>query len=109
MRSPRRRRLPPVPRGLKAEPVAAARFLVSGRVQGVAFRANTRAQAQRLGLRGHAINLHDGRVEVIAAGDADALEALADWLTRGPPLARVDAVERLPVDDAEIAAGFRIG
>jgi acylphosphatase len=89
--------------------MAAARFLVSGRVQGVAFRANTRAHAQRLGLRGHAINLHDGRVEVIAAGDADTLEALADWLTRGPPLARVDAVERQPADDAGIAAGFRIG
>lgn len=89
--------------------MAAARFLVSGRVQGVAFRANTRARAQTLGLRGHAINLHDGRVEVVAAGDHAALEALADWLTRGPPLARVDAVERLPADDAEIAAGFRIG
>lgn len=89
--------------------MAAARFLVSGRVQGVAFRANTRVQAQRLGLRGHAINLHDGRVEVVAAGDPSALEQLADLLTRGPPLARVDAVERLPADEAEIAAGFRIG
>jgi acylphosphatase len=89
--------------------MAAARFLVSGRVQGVAFRANTRARAQTLGLRGHAINLRDGRVEVVAAGDPAALEALADWLTRGPPLARVDAVERLPADDAEIATGFRIG
>lgn len=89
--------------------MAAARFLVSGHVQRVAFRASTRVRAERLGLRGHAINLHDGRVEVIAAGDADALEALADWLTRGPPLARVDAVERLPADEAEIPAGFRIG
>ncbi len=89
--------------------MAAARFLVSGRVQGVAFRVHTRARAQALGLRGHAINLHDGRVEVVADGDAGALEELAIWLTQGPPLARVDAVERLAADDAEIGAGFRIG
>jgi acylphosphatase len=89
--------------------MAAARFLVSGRVQGVAFRVHTRARAQTLGLRGHAINLHDGRVEVVAAGDPDALEALGDWLMQGPPLARVDAVERLPADDSAIDMGFRVG
>jgi acylphosphatase len=89
--------------------MAAARFLVSGRVQGVAFRVHTRARAQTLGLRGHAVNLHDGRVEVVAAGEPDALEALAVWLTQGPPLARVDAVERLPAEAAEVVSGFRIG
>lgn len=72
----------------------AARFLITGRVQGVLFRASTREQAQRLGLRGHAINLRDGSVEVIAAGSADAVETLAAWLAHGPPMARVDRVER---------------
>ena len=72
----------------------AARFLVSGRVQGVAFRAWTRAQAAELGLRGHARNLADGRVEVVAAGAAGALATLAQRLHRGPPQARVDAVSR---------------
>ena len=72
----------------------AARFLVAGKVQGVWFRAGTREQALRLGLAGVARNLADGRVEVIAVGEADAVAELAAWLERGPPLARVTQVER---------------
>jgi acylphosphatase len=92
---------------------AAARFLVSGRVQGVAFRAYTRAQAQALGLHGFARNLADGRVEVLAVGDAAAIERLAEWLHTGSPMARVDAVVRSEVTDADVrdaaAAGvFRV-
>jgi acylphosphatase len=89
--------------------MAAARFFVSGRVQGVSFRVHTRARALALGLCGHARNLDDGRVEVLAGGDADAIERLADWLRHGPPLARVDAVAR---EVAEIPArleGFSVG
>src|SRR3546814_17650141 len=84
--------------------MAAARFLVSGKVQGVFFRASTREQAQRLGLRGHARNLPDGRVAVLAAGDADALDALATWLQHGPQQAPVEAVEReaAPDDRSEV-------
>jgi acylphosphatase len=78
--------------------MAAARFLVSGRVQGVAFRAHTRMQAIALGLCGHARNLPDGRVEVLAVGDAEAIERLAEWLRHGPPLARVDRVVREAAD-----------
>jgi acylphosphatase len=72
----------------------AATLLVSGRVQGVGFRAATVEQARRLGLLGHARNLPDGRVEVLAVGADAAVAALAAWLQAGPPLARVDAVER---------------
>src|SRR3546814_16565543 len=87
--------------------MAAARFLVSGKVQGVCFRASTREQAQRLGLRGHDRNLSDGRVEVLAAGEPEAIDALADWLQRGPPQARGEAVEReAATDDARTS--FRI-
>lgn len=68
------------------------RFVVSGKVQGVWFRASTREQAERLGISGHAINLADGRVEVVACGSAAALDELANWLAHGPPLARVDNV-----------------
>jgi acylphosphatase len=85
---------------------AAARFVVRGVVQGVFFRASTRAEAQRLGLRGHAINLPDGRVEVLAAGDSEALEQLAQWLEHGPAHARVDAVEREDVVDRTACSGF---
>jgi acylphosphatase len=86
-----------------------ARFLVSGKVQGVCFRAATRDEARRLGLRGYARNLPDGRVEVLAMGDTAALDALMQWLQRGPPLARVDGVERREAGDGTVAEGFSIG
>lgn len=65
-------------------------------MQGVFFRACTRREARRLGLAGHALNLPDGRVEVLAAGDAEALDALESWLAEGPPNARVDDLRREP-------------
>lgn len=77
----------------------AAQFIVRGKVQGVWFRASTRDEAQRLGVRGHARNLADGSVEVLAVGEADALDALERWLHAGPALARVDAVLRSPRPD----------
>jgi acylphosphatase len=73
---------------------SSARFLVSGRVQGVGYRAWTRRQAMELGLQGLARNLDDGRVEVLAAGTPEALDTLDERLRRGPALARVDAVQR---------------
>ncbi|GAB6196730.1 acylphosphatase [Lysobacter xanthus] len=88
--------------------MTSARFLVSGRVQGVAFRAATRHEALALGLRGHARNLPDGRVEVVAHGDPAAVEALAAWLAHGPSLARVEAVHRLDDVDAAAPAGFTV-
>ena len=89
--------------------MAAARFLVEGRVQGVFFRAGTREQALALGLAGHARNLADGRVEVLAAGDGHAIEALAQWLEDGPPQARVEAVRREDVVEPDTrSAAFEI-
>lgn len=88
----------------------AARFLVSGKVQGVWFRASAREQALALGLRSLARNLDDGRVEVVVLGDAAAIEQLATWLRHGPPLARVDAVERMPWPAGDAPpTGFTIG
>ena len=79
------------------------RCRVTGRVQGVFFRASTRRQAEELGLNGHAINLPNGDVEVLACGRAGAVEALQDWLWLGPPSAKVqdvqcEAVEVTPPD-----------
>lgn len=71
----------------------AVRCLVSGRVQGVWFRGNTQKQANKLEVTGHARNLEDGRVEVLACGDDAAVDQLVAWLHRGPTLARVDAVD----------------
>jgi acylphosphatase len=69
------------------------RCLISGRVQGVGFRAHARHEAQALSLSGHARNLPDGRVEVLACGEARALESFRAWLGRGPRLAWVGRVE----------------
>lgn len=88
--------------------MAAARFLVSGVVQGVFYRASTRTQARQLGLTGHARNLSDGRVEVIAHGEPDALDALERWLWQGPPAAEVEGVERAPFD-GEATRSFTTG
>ena len=88
--------------------MACRRFVVSGRVQGVWFRASTREQAERLGLSGHAVNLPDGSVEVIACGDTSALDELAAWLRHGPDLARVDALQVETMADQDLQ-GFRTG
>lgn len=74
--------------------MAAARFIVSGKVQGVFFRASTREQAMSAGLTGQAKNLPDGRVEVLASGSTQALDGLEKWLQDGPPSARVERVVR---------------
>lgn len=89
--------------------MAAARFFIRGRVQGVAFRVYTRAQALALNLCGYARNLPDGRVEVLAVGDSDAIEHLAEWLQQGPPLARVDHIERVSAEDVTVDNGFLVG
>lgn len=76
--------------------MSTALFLVTGRVQGVFSRASAREQALALGLSGRARNLPDGRVEVIACGEPQALDALERWLRRGPPAARVEQLVRTP-------------
>lgn len=86
------------------------RWLVSGRVQGVFFRESTRRQAEPLGLAGHAVNLSDGRVEVVACGSPAALDQLEQWLQHGPRSARVEQVERTEAHgDAVIGTDFRTG
>jgi acylphosphatase len=69
------------------------RWVVSGRVQGVGFRWFVLRRAEPLGLRGWVRNLPDGRVEVVAAGPAHAVESLDADLRTGPRLSRVDHVE----------------
>ena len=86
--------------------MSAARFHVSGKVQGVWFRASAREQAVRLGLRGYARNLEDGRVEVLAIGEDAAIASLEKWLWEGPRLARVSDVAREGVDAPPVVFGF---
>lgn len=87
----------------------ARRCFVSGRVQGVYFRASTRTEAIALGIVGHARNLPDGRVEVLAVGSPTAVEQLIRWLRHGPPAARVDAVEVNEITPEVSVEGFAVG
>ncbi len=70
----------------------ARRCFVGGRVQGVFYRASTRARAEALGVTGFARNLADGRVEVLACGAPEAVDALCAWLWQGSPASSVSAV-----------------
>ena len=82
---------------------------MSGRVQGVFYRASTRQRAQDLGCRGYARNLPDGSVEVLAVGEPVAVAALIEWLWKGPPAAHVTDVKCTDVAVAElgeIPSGF---
>lgn len=82
------------------------RFLVSGRVQGVGYRWFARGEAERLGITGYAANLPDGRVEVVAVGDAVALDELEKSLARGPSAARVTGVIAEPAHVTESFTTF---
>jgi acylphosphatase len=88
--------------------VEARLFTVHGRVQGVWFRDSTRREAQRLGIKGHAINLPNGNVEVMAVGSVAALRELEQWLRVGPPVANVTRLDVATVEAVELS-GFRIG
>ena len=84
------------------------KFRVTGRVQGVFFRDSTREEARRLRLTGHANNMPDGSVEVVACGTEAALDRLAKWLKSGPPMASVAAVEAIEVQFVDFRT-FTIG
>ncbi len=77
-------------------------------MQGVWFRDSTRKVAEQHGISGHAINLDNGDVEVLACGTPQALAALKDWLWQGPPLASVADVREEETAPSP-ATGFRIG
>lgn len=84
------------------------RYLVSGTVQGVNFRNAACNQAEPVGLRGWARNLPDGRVEVVARGNAEALHHLETWLRQGPPGARVAGLQIMPTEAEHLPDGFEI-
>lgn len=70
-----------------------AHVFISGKVQGVYFRAHTQRMARHLGLRGFVRNLPDGRVEAVFEGDIAAIEQMITWCHRGPSQARVTGVD----------------
>lgn len=84
----------------KQDQTQAYHVYVSGKVQGVYYRASTAKKAQTLGLRGWVKNLEDGRVEIWAQGEPENLEQLLRWCKKGPMLAKVRNIEceMTPVD-----------
>lgn len=83
---------------------------VSGRVQGVFYRGSCAAGAREAGIAGYARNLPDGRVEVLACGEEDAVRAFAEWLWEGSSASRVTDVQvrEVPVPD-QLPVGFATG
>jgi acylphosphatase len=77
------------------------RAFVSGKVQGVFYRATCVRKAQGLGLKGFARNLADGRVEVLACGEQAAVDELFAWLWEGSPASKVTGVVDEPADAGE--------
>jgi len=82
---------------------AAAKWLITGRVQGVGFRWFVARQAHAAGLTGWVRNLPDGRVEIVACGESDALATLGARLHSGPPAATVERVEKLDIPHEGVA------
>ena len=87
--------------------VAAYRYIVTGRVQGVGYRYFVLREAERLGVAGFTRNLSDGRVEVVAEGADEALGELETRLRRGPSFAAVEGVDRASIPPRG-DAGFHI-
>lgn len=81
-------------------------IFVTGRVQGVFYRASAQREAQRLGITGHARNLPDGRVEIVAQGHPAALQTFIAWCRQGPPHAEVSNVSTKPYAIVETFSHF---
>jgi len=80
---------------------------ITGRVQGVWFRAWTAREAAELGLSGWVRNEYDGAVRALFVGPRDAVDTMLVRCHSGPPMARVDAIETTPVTPVPDLAGFR--
>ncbi len=86
----------------------ARRFVVGGRVQGVGFRFFAVDSAQREGVTGYARNWHDGRVEIVTEGEAEAVDRFERSIRQGPRDARIDDVETEILAPGEGFIGFVI-
>lgn len=82
--------------------------LISGRVQGVFFRAETLRAALSLSLAGWVRNREDGRVEALFEGEGESVDRMLAWCRQGPPRARVDRVDMTEEPWRGDLQGFRI-
>jgi len=84
------------------------RAVITGRVQGVSYRASTAATARQLGLAGWVRNRHDGSVELEAQGPDERIAELLAWCAHGPPAARVSHVATEELAATGVETGFAI-
>ena len=84
------------------------RAIVTGRVQGVWFRARTQDEAKRLGVTGFVRNLADGTVEIVARGEDGLVDALMGWARQGPPMAEVAGLRISEIAEDEDFATFEV-
>ena len=91
--------------------VVCRKCFVSGRVQGVYYRATAAQRARQLGISGHARNLSDGRVEVLACGPPSDVAAFVEWLWTGSSASKVTAVEisEISVTESHLPKKFETG
>ena len=82
--------------------------IVSGKVQGVSYRMYTQEKARQLGVRGYVHNLRNGDVEIVAAGEVEAVDELVKWTFSGSPSAVVSNVRVEVITDVEDFKGFEI-
>ena len=85
-----------------------AHIFVSGRVQGVFFRENTRKKAERLNVSGWVKNLRDGRVEAVLEGERQNVENMVNWARKGPIWAKIEALDVIWEDYSGQFASFKI-
>lgn len=85
-----------------------AKIIISGRVQGVFFRAGVKAEAERLGLSGWVRNESDGSVRIVAEGEEENLQKLVEWCKKGTEFSRVDNVEYTSGEAKGEFKGFEI-
>lgn len=84
------------------------RYLVSGRVQGVFYRASTQRQARSQGLTGWVRNRYDGCVEVLACGEEQQQAVFAKWLEIGPEYAKVSNIKVVVVKTSDYPTSFDV-
>lgn len=86
----------------------ARRFLISGEVQGVGYRFFAQRAAARHQVAGYVRNLEDGRVEALAEGPANSVEAFKHDLATGPAFGRVNHLEEIIVEPSGTYSHFRV-
>ncbi len=84
------------------------RVIISGKVQGVWYRASTKQMAEKIGITGWVRNTSEGNVEAMFEGEEDLVNEMIEWCNQGPPLARVDNLTIENIENKEKFDGFNI-